>query len=65
VAKKKKRKTGFITILLYLGIVFTGILFMVKLVFKSVSWLDVFAPLLITFFIIFLLSVVKTAVKKV
>jgi hypothetical protein len=64
VAKKKKTKTNLASTLVFLGIVFTVILSMVKLLFKSVGGLDVFAPLLIAFFILFLLSLVKAVVKK-
>jgi len=66
VAKKKKKTTlDFKTVLVYLAILFTGILFIVKLFSKSLGWLDVFAPLLVAFCIIFLLSVVKLLIKKI
>ncbi|HEX7903867.1 MAG TPA: hypothetical protein VF487_08320 [Chitinophagaceae bacterium] len=64
-AKRKKKKTqGLQTILIYLAILFTAVLFTIKLFSRSVGWLDVFAPLLVVFLIIFLLSVLKIAAKK-
>ena len=64
-AKKKKQKLEFKTVLVYMGILFTGILFIVKIFSKSLGWLDVFAPLLIAFLIIFLLSLLKIIIKKI
>ncbi|HMK04154.1 MAG TPA: hypothetical protein VK489_08185 [Ferruginibacter sp.] len=63
--KKKKRSTGLKAILVYMGIVFTGMLFILKIFLKSIGWLDVFAPLLAAFLIIFLLSAVKAVIKKI
>ncbi len=60
---KKKRKRNFSNTLISLGVAFTIVLFVVKIIVGRLGWLDVFAPLLIAFFIIFLLSVLKTAVK--
>jgi len=61
---KKKRKQGFQHTLIYLGTLFTIVLFIIKVMVGRFGWLDVFAPLLIAFLIIFLLSVLKTAFKK-
>lgn len=62
---KKKRKQGFSDLLIYLAVLFTIVLFIVKLVAGGLGWLDVFAPLLIVFFIFFLLNVLKTVIKKI
>lgn len=64
-AKKKKQKFEFKTVLVYMGIVFTGILFILKIFSKNIGWLDVFAPLLVAFLLIFLVSVLKIAIKGV
>jgi len=63
--KRKKRGLVFKTIIVYLGIAFTIILFLIKISLGNVGWLGVFAPVLIAFFIVFLLSVIKTVVEKI
>jgi glucan phosphoethanolaminetransferase (alkaline phosphatase superfamily) len=68
-----KRRTKKITtkgrslkeVLILLGILFSAILFIIKVITGGIGWLEVFAPVLITFFIVFLLSVLKTALRKV
>jgi len=68
VAKRRTRKTkqkGFKEILILLGMLFSCILFVIKIIFGRIGWLEVFAPVLIVFLILFLLSVLKTAVRKV
>ena len=64
-AKKKKTKFEFKTVLVYLAILFTSILFIIKIFSRSLGWLDVFAPLLIAFLIFFLLSALKIIIKKI
>ncbi|WP_157263145.1 hypothetical protein [Pedobacter sp. R20-19] len=67
-AKRRTRKTkqkGFKEILILLGMLFSCILFVIKIIFGRIGWLEVFAPVLIVFLILFLLSVLKTAVRKV
>jgi len=44
---------------------FSSILFMIKIIIGRIGWLEVFAPVIIVFLILFLLSVLKTAVRKV
>jgi len=66
-AKRRTRKTkqrGFKEILVLLGMLFSSILFIIKSIFRSIGWLEVFAPVVIVFLILFLLSVLKTAVRK-
>lgn len=67
-AKRRTRKTkqrGFKEILILLGMLFSCILFIIKIIFGRIGWLEVFAPVIIVFLILFLLSVLKTAVRKV
>lgn len=44
---------------------FSCILFIIKIIFGRIGWLEVFAPVIIVFLILFLLSVLKAAVRKV
>ncbi|WP_025142199.1 hypothetical protein [Pedobacter jeongneungensis] len=67
-AKRRTRKTkqrGFKEILILLGMLFSCILFIIKIIFGRIGWLEVFAPVIVVFLILFLLSVLKTAVRKV
>ncbi|MFC1222752.1 hypothetical protein ACFE6N_03025 [Pedobacter sp. BG31] len=67
-AKRRTRKTkkrGFKEVLILLAMLFSGILFIIKIIFGRIGWLEVFAPVIIVFLILFLLSVLKTAVRKV
>ena len=63
--KKKKKSSDFKTVLVYMALVFTGLLFILKLFVHTISWLDVFAPLLVVFLLLFLLSVLKAVLKKI
>ncbi|WP_293307738.1 hypothetical protein [Pedobacter sp. UBA5917] len=62
---KKTKQRGFKEILILLGMLFSGILFIIKIIFGRIGWLEVFAPVIIVFFIFFLLSLLKTALRKV
>lgn len=67
-AKRRTRKTKqsrFKEILILLGMLFSGILFTIKIIFGRIGWLEVFAPVIIVFLILFLLSVLKNALRKV
>lgn len=69
-AKRKTKKTtanqtGLKQALILLGITFSGILFIIKLVTGGVGWFEVFAPVVIAFFIVFLLSVMKSILRKI
>ncbi len=44
---------------------FSGILFIIKIIFGRIGWVEVFAPVIIVFLILFLLSVLRTAVRKI
>lgn len=62
---KKTKQRGFKEILILLGMLFSSILFIIKIFIGRIGWLEVFAPVIIVFLILFLLSVLKTAVRKV
>jgi uncharacterized membrane protein YjjP (DUF1212 family) len=70
VAKRRTKKIttkgrSFKEVLVLLGILFSAILFMIKVITGGMGWFEVFTPVLIAFFIIFLLSVLKAAVRRV
>jgi len=62
--KTVKKKTGFKQVLISLGILFSTILFIIKILTGSIGWFEVFAPVIIAFFIIFLLSALKTVLRR-
>lgn len=69
-AKRRTKKTttkgrSLKEVLILLGILFTAILFMIKMIAGGIGWFEVFTPVLIAFFIVFLLSVLRTALRKV
>lgn len=69
-AKRKTKKTtanqtSLKQALILLGITFSGVLFIIKLVMGGVGWFEVFAPVVIAFFIVFLLSVMKSILRKI
>ncbi|WP_316839830.1 hypothetical protein [Pedobacter gandavensis] len=63
--RSKKNRIGFNRVLISLGILFTAILFIIRVIFGTVSWFEVFAPVIIAFFIVFLLTALKSALRKV
>jgi len=68
VAKRRTKKTkqrGFKEILILLGMLFSSILFIIKIIIGRIGWLEVFAPIVTIFCILFILSVLKTALRKV
>jgi hypothetical protein len=65
VAKRRTKQTGIKQILISLGILFSAILFIIKVITGGIGWLEVFAPVIIAFLIIFLLSAIKAALRKV
>ncbi len=64
-AQKRAKQRGIKEVLISLGILFSSILFIVKLIMGSIGWLEVFAPILIAFFIVFLLTVLKSIFNKI
>lgn len=52
-------------VLILLGVLFSAILFMIKVIIGGIGWFEVFTPVLIAFFIVFLLSVLKAVLRKV
>lgn len=65
IRKTVTKKTGFKQVLISLGLLFTSVLFIIKIFTGSMGWLEVFAPVMIVFFIIFLLSALKTVLKRI
>jgi len=70
VAKRKIKKTttnqtGIKQALISLGILFSVILFLIKIITGSVGWLEVFAPVMIAGFIVFLLNGLKAMLRKI
>jgi len=59
----KKRDVG--TVLTLLGIIFSIMMFIVKLLGGSMSWVEIFVPLLIAFLIVFVISVLKAVLKRI
>ncbi|MCX2483763.1 hypothetical protein [Pedobacter sp. MR2016-24] len=69
-AKRRTKKTtahqtGFKKAVISLGILFSVILFLIKIITGSMGWFEVFAPVLIAFFILFMLSVLRTVLRKI
>jgi hypothetical protein len=69
VAKRRIKKTtinqtGIKQVLIPLGILFSAILFIIKIITGGIGWFEVFAPVIIAFFIVFLLSVIKAIIRK-
>lgn len=69
-AKRKTKKTtanqtSLKQALILLGITFSGVLFIIKLVTGMVGWFEVFAPVVIAFFIVFLLSALRSILRKI
>jgi len=70
VAKRRTKKTaahqtGFKKAVISLGILFSMILFLIKIIAGSIGWFEVFAPVLIAFFILFLLSLLRMVLRKI
>ncbi len=66
--KKKTRKStrkGLVETLLSLGVLFTCLLFFAKLMGGKLSWLEVFAPFVAASFISFIISILKTVLKRI
>ena len=63
-AKRKKNKSGFDNILISVGILFTIILGVIKIISGSGSWFRVFTPLIVVFIVIFLIKIIKSLINK-
>ena len=68
-AQRRRKKTsvyqaGINQVVILLGVLFSAVLFIIKLITGGVGWFQIFTPVLIAFFVVFLLSVLKTALKK-
>lgn len=64
-AKKRKKKSDFKTIVISLSIAFSIALFLIKIGFKNIGWLEVFSPIILVFILLFIINVLKTTVKKI
>ena len=63
--KTKTNQAGINQVIISLGILFSVGLFAIKVITGSTGWLEVFAPVLIAFLIVFLLSAVKAILRKI
>jgi len=69
VAQRRRKKTsvyqaGINEVVILLGLLFSAVLFIIKVITGSVSWFEIFTPVIIAFLIVFLLSVLKTTLRK-
>lgn len=63
--RTKTKQKGIKQVLISLGMLFSAILFIIKVITGGIGWFEVFAPVIIAFFIVFLLSALKTMLRKV
>ena len=63
--KDKINQTGFKQVLISLGILFSVILFMIKLITGGIDWFEVFAPVIVAFFIVFAITALKAIFRKI
>lgn len=61
---KKTRKSSFEKLLVLIGVFFSILLGIMKILFDLGTWMRVFSPLIITFIIIFILNSIKSGAKK-
>jgi len=69
VAKRRRKKTsgyqpGFKQVLILLGLLFSAALFLIKVITGGVGWFEIFAPVIVAFFIVFFLEVLRTSIRK-
>lgn len=64
-AKKRKKKSDFQTLLITLSVAFCIILFIIKISFGNLGWIEVFSPIILVFLILFIINLLKMAVRKV
>lgn len=62
--QKRTTRRGLQDVLISLGILLTSILLIIKYIWGGISWLEVFTPVMIVFFIYFLLAVLKIVYNK-
>lgn len=68
-AKRRRKKTsayqaGINQVVILLGLMFTAVLFIIRVIAGGVGWFEIFTPVIVAFFIVFLLSVLRTTLKK-
>jgi hypothetical protein len=64
-ARKKNKKGSLDYWIITLGILFSLVLGIMKLISGSGSWLKVFSPLIIAFIIVFVINLLKSGIKKI
>lgn len=64
-AKKRKKKTDFRTLLITLSVAFCIVFFIIKISFGNLGWIEVFSPIILVFVILFIINLLKTVVRKV
>jgi len=63
--QKRNNKRGLQDVLISLGILLSLILFIMKFVWGGIGWLEIFAPVMIVFFISFLLAAIKKVFERI
>lgn len=63
--KTKTNQAGIHQVIISLGVLFSVGIFAIKITTGSRSWFEVFAPVLIAFLLVFLLSALKAILRKV
>jgi hypothetical protein len=64
-AKKKNNKGNLDYWIITLGVLFSIVLGIKKIIFGSGSWLSVFSPMIIAFIIVFVKNLLKSGIKKI
>jgi len=69
VAKRRRKKTSgyqprFKQVVILLGLLFSAALFLIKVITGGVAWFEIFAPVIVAFFIVFFLEVLRTSIRK-
>jgi hypothetical protein len=63
--QKRTNNRGLQDVLIWLGVLLSLILFIIKFTWGGIGWLEIFAPVMIVFFISFLLSVLKKVYERI
>jgi len=65
VHQKRRNHRGLQDVLISLGILLSLILFIIKLTWGGIGWIEIFAPVMIVFFMTFLLAAIKKVFEKI
>ena len=68
-AKRRRKKTsyyqtGIKQVVILLGLLFSAVLFLIRVITGGVGWFEIFAPVIVAFFIVFFLEVLRTGLRK-